>query len=201
MAAAVGLLLLLLGVSQGLAAHCDGRNYGARCDVTVGETVFLQLVANLSEIPRFELKKEQSIILIWRINNIVTNTIQDRSVFIPNNATFIINNLIQSDSGEYKLEIFGLDGKSTENWTLHLNVEGNSLVRIGVIAAVFCVVSVCLITSTVIYTLQKKQLKKEDGDPDDLTYAVVTTVPQPDRRLVKEKVEEEVEYGQIKSAG
>ncbi|MED6236550.1 hypothetical protein ATANTOWER_010880 [Ataeniobius toweri] len=93
------------------------------------------------------------------------------------------------------------DGKSTENRTLHLNVEGNSLVRIGVIVAVFCVVSVCLIASTVIYTLRKKQLKKEDGDPDDLTYAVVTTVPQPNRRLVKEKVEEEVEYGHIKSAG
>ncbi|MEQ2284947.1 hypothetical protein AMECASPLE_026852 [Ameca splendens] len=113
----------------------------------------------------------------------------------------MINNLIQSDSGEYKLGIFDLDGKFTENRTLHLNVEGNSLVRIGVIAAVFCVASVCLIASTVIYTLQKKQLKKEDGDPDDLTYAVVTAVPQPDRRPVKKKVEEEVEYGQIKSAG
>ncbi|KAM4732913.1 uncharacterized protein FYW61_008533 [Anableps anableps] len=98
MAAAVGLLLLLLGVSQGLAAPCDGRNDGAQCHVTLGETVFLQLVENASGIFRIQLTQRQSMVLTWRINGTVINTIQDRSVFIPSNGTFRINDLRQNDS-------------------------------------------------------------------------------------------------------
>ncbi|XP_008418403.1 uncharacterized protein LOC103471285 [Poecilia reticulata] len=200
MAAAVGLLLLLLGVSQGLPAHCDARNDSVQCNGTLGETVFLRLTDNASGI-RIELRKENVILLIWRINVTVRNEIKDRSHFIPNNGTFRINDLKHSDSGEYKLGVFDLNGKWTENRTLHLSVQGSSSLTIGLITSSICIVLLFFISLIVIYAWRKKQKRKETEDSTDLTYAVVTTVQNPVRRSVKQKVEEEVEYGQIKSAG
>lgn len=41
----------------------------------------------------------------------------------------------------------------------------------------------------------------EEEDPDHLTYADITIAQEPGKRQVKQKLEEEVEYGQIKSSG
>ncbi|XP_021168040.1 uncharacterized protein LOC110367214 [Fundulus heteroclitus] len=198
MPAAVGLLLLLLGVSQGLHVHCDGRNNGTRCNLTVGDTLFLQLVGNASGI-RIHLKKERSTLLRWIINRIVINSIENRSVFIPTNGTFKISEVEESDNGDYKLEINNSNGILNGTANLHLSVKDSSSWKTGVIAAVFCVVSLCIISLIVIYALRKKQKSKEEEDLTDLTYAVVITVAEPARRPVMKKVEEEVEYGQIKS--
>lgn len=102
---------------------CDGRNNENWCTVTVGETLSIQLFKDASGIPRFELKSKQETLLKWRSPGTVY-TIQDRFVFIPSNGTFRINDLRQSDSGEYQLEVFDKNGKLTENRTLHLSVEG-----------------------------------------------------------------------------
>ncbi|XP_023184636.1 uncharacterized protein LOC111607047 [Xiphophorus maculatus] len=200
MAAAVGLLLMLLGVSQGLSANCDARNDGVRCNVTLGETVFLQLIGNASGI-RLELAKEKVTLLRWRLNGTVTNEIKDRSDFIPNNGTFRINALKHSDGGEYNLTIFDPDGKRTRNQTFHLSVQGSSSLKIGLITSSICGVFLFFISLLVVYARRKKQKCKETEEPTDLTYAVVTSVQKPVRRSVKQKVEEDVEYGQIKSAG
>ncbi|XP_043984018.1 uncharacterized protein LOC122837614 isoform X2 [Gambusia affinis] len=200
MAAAVGLLLMILGVSQGLSAHCDVRKDGVQCNVTLGETVFLQLMDNASGI-RFDLKKENVNLLKGEKNGKVTNEIKDRSDFTSNNGTFRINDLKHSDSGEYNLTVFGPDGRLTETRTFHLSVQGSSSLRIGLITSSICGVLLFFIILAVIYAWRKKQKRKETEDPTDLTYAVVTTVQKTAGRSNKQKVEEEVEYGQIKSAG
>ncbi|XP_014887017.1 uncharacterized protein LOC106946868 isoform X1 [Poecilia latipinna] len=200
MAAAVGLWLLLLGVSQGLSAHCDARNNGTQCSGTLGETVFLRLIHNASGI-KIDLLKGNVILLQWRKNITVANEIKDRFDFIPDNGTFRLNDLKHNDSGEYKLTVFDSNGKSTENRTLHLSVQGTSSLTTGLITSSICVVLLFFIILIVIYVWRKKQKRKETEDLTDLTYAVVTTVQKPARRPDKQKEEEEVEYGQIKSAG
>ncbi|XP_015251888.1 PREDICTED: uncharacterized protein LOC107098629 isoform X2 [Cyprinodon variegatus] len=200
MRVAVELLLLLLGVSQGLAADCDGRINKTRCNVTVGETLFLRLANNASEIPKFDLQKGQSILLRWRINATVTNQLKDRSDFIYSNGTFRINKVRPKDGGEYELQIFGSDGIKKETRYLHLSVQGEESLKIGVIAAVACF-AFCLFSLMAIQVLRKKQKVKEEEDPDHLTYADITIAQEPGKRQVKQKLEEEVEYGQIKSSG
>ncbi|XP_054890468.1 uncharacterized protein LOC129362770 isoform X2 [Poeciliopsis prolifica] len=175
MAAAVGLLLMLLGVSQGLSAHCDARKDGAQCSATLGETVFVRLIDDASGI-RFELRKEHVTLLRWRINETATNEIKDRSDFIPINGTFRISDLQHSDSGSSSLSI-------------------------GLITSSIFGIFLLFISLIVVYARRKKQKRRETEDPSDLTYAVVTTVQKPSRSSIKQKVEEEVEYGQIKSAG
>lgn len=113
---------------SGLSANCDARNDGVQCNVTLGETVFLQLTGNALGI-RLELTKEKVTLLRWRLNGTVTNIIKDRSDFIPNNGTFRINELKHSDGGEYNLTIFDPNGKQTKNQTFHLSVQGKYLTR------------------------------------------------------------------------
>ncbi|XP_047208874.1 hemicentin-1-like isoform X6 [Girardinichthys multiradiatus] len=101
---------------------CDGRQDGAQCYGALGGAVDLMLVDNVSEIPRFNWRKNSSIILRWR-NSIVYNTKESRFIFFPSNGTVRISNLIRTDSGEYKLELNDKDGKVTGRRTLQLYVQ------------------------------------------------------------------------------
>ncbi|XP_069027159.1 uncharacterized protein [Embiotoca jacksoni] len=76
-----------------------------------------------SQIPKYEWKKESTIILRWRQNEIITNSLKDRSVFTPSNGTFRINKLSRTDSSEYTLSIFDLEAKLTSKKTLHLSIQ------------------------------------------------------------------------------
>uniref|UniRef100_A0A3Q3FN68 Immunoglobulin V-set domain-containing protein n=1 Tax=Kryptolebias marmoratus TaxID=37003 RepID=A0A3Q3FN68_KRYMA len=97
---------------------------GAQCYGALRGAVGLQLT-DASEIHIFQWTKDGTTIL--RKNRTITNTLENRSLFIPSNGTFRINNLSRTDSGEYKLEIFDSNGKKTGIRTLQLFVEGNSL--------------------------------------------------------------------------
>ncbi|XP_069027156.1 uncharacterized protein [Embiotoca jacksoni] len=123
MEAVFGLLVMLLGVSHGVETHCDGRQYAAQCYGPLGGTVVLQLMDEASQIPKYEWKKESTIILRWRQNEIITNSLKDRSVFTPSNGTFRINKLSRTDSSEYTLSIFDLEAKLTSKKTLHLSIQ------------------------------------------------------------------------------
>lgn len=65
---------------------CDGRQDGAQCLQTWGETVFIQLMDTASTTSRFDWNKKGTIILRWRNNTLVTNTIKNRSEFIATNG-------------------------------------------------------------------------------------------------------------------
>ncbi|KAM6923691.1 uncharacterized protein FYW49_006143 isoform 1-T1 [Xenentodon cancila] len=123
MQAVVGLMLLFLGVSQGGETHCDGRQDGVQCFGALGGTLVLQLMDNASEIPRYQWIKEKTIILSKSQNIIISNTMKSRSVFIPSNGTFTIDNLIRTDSGQYTLNIFDSEGLQKNKQTLELFVQ------------------------------------------------------------------------------
>uniref|UniRef100_A0A3P9DDK8 Immunoglobulin V-set domain-containing protein n=1 Tax=Maylandia zebra TaxID=106582 RepID=A0A3P9DDK8_9CICH len=95
-------------------SYCDGRPDGAHCYGTLGGTLDIKLTDNTSEIFRFLLSKNTSII---------SNTIEHRYLF-PSNGTFRINNLSRSDSGNYTLQTFDSDGRSSGERTLQLFIQG-----------------------------------------------------------------------------
>ncbi|XP_069027347.1 cell surface A33 antigen-like [Embiotoca jacksoni] len=123
MEAVFGLLVMLLGVSHGVETHCDGRQDGAQCYGPLGGTVVLQLMDEDSQIPKYEWRNESTIILRGKQNEIITNSLKDRSVFTPSNGTFRINKLSRTDSSEYTLSIFDSNGTLTSKKTLHLSIQ------------------------------------------------------------------------------
>ncbi|XP_034545152.1 uncharacterized protein LOC117816882 isoform X2 [Notolabrus celidotus] len=94
-------LLLLLGVCHGVETSCDGRQNGAECYGALGGTVLLQLMDDASEVFKYDLKKETTVILHGRRGNILTDLTKSRFSFTPNNGTFRINNLSRDDGGQY----------------------------------------------------------------------------------------------------
>ncbi|XP_061581165.1 hemicentin-1-like [Cololabis saira] len=106
----------------GAETFCDDRWNGSQCYGALGGTVVLQLMDNASEIPRYQWRKGRTIILDGR-NNIITNTMETRFVFIPTNGTFRINNLIRTDGGQYTLELQDSDGQKAGKQTLQLFIQ------------------------------------------------------------------------------
>ncbi|XP_061582012.1 hepatic and glial cell adhesion molecule-like [Cololabis saira] len=123
MQAVVGVMLMFVGISSGVRTYCDGRQDGVQCFGALGGTVVLQLMDDASEIHRYEWKKDGTIILNGRKNTIITNTMETRSVFIPSNGTFLINNLIKTDSGQYTLKLQDSDGRETGEQSLQLFIQ------------------------------------------------------------------------------
>ncbi|XP_023184908.1 T-cell surface antigen CD2-like isoform X3 [Xiphophorus maculatus] len=122
MKAVIGFLLMSLQVAHAVKTSCDGRQNGTQCFGVLGGAVDIQLMDNVSEIPRFTWKMNNSLILIWRNNSIALKK-DNRIPFFPSNGSVRINDLRRNDSDEYKLEMFGGDGKSTGWKTLQLFVE------------------------------------------------------------------------------
>ncbi|XP_070819510.1 pregnancy-specific glycoprotein 22-like [Chaetodon trifascialis] len=117
-------LLTLQMIVQGVETSCDGRQDGAQCYGPLGGTVVLQLMDDASEIFKFIWSSKTRIILSWRDNKILSNSIADRSSFTPSNGTFIINDLRWTDGGEYTLTMFNSRGKTIELRGLQLSIQG-----------------------------------------------------------------------------
>ncbi|XP_037314921.2 uncharacterized protein LOC119209600 isoform X1 [Pungitius pungitius] len=113
MEAVVGLFVMLLGVSHGVESHCDGRQDRAQCFGALGGTLVLQLMNDASEIFKYQWFKDGTVILSGKKDIFVSNTEGNRSFFTPSNGTFRVNNLSRIDGGEYRLETFDSDGKSS----------------------------------------------------------------------------------------
>ncbi|XP_077958312.1 neural cell adhesion molecule 2 isoform X3 [Gasterosteus aculeatus] len=107
----------------GVETHCDGRQNGTQCFGALGGTLVLQLMDKASEIHKYEWSKNRTIILEGRNNAIGFNRIENKLFFTPSNGTLRINNLIRTDGGEYKLETFGSDGKSTGSRFQKLTIQ------------------------------------------------------------------------------
>ncbi|XP_055368436.1 T-cell surface antigen CD2-like [Betta splendens] len=122
MEAVIGLMLLLLGVSQGVETNCDGRQNGAQCYGALGGTVYVQLMDRASDVHRYQWTKDNKTILDGRKDQILTNLTDQRYFFTPSNGTFRINNLSRNDSGEYQLETYDSEGKNKTR-TLHLTIQ------------------------------------------------------------------------------
>ncbi|XP_032411480.1 uncharacterized protein LOC116714834 [Xiphophorus hellerii] len=120
--AVVGILVVLLGASWGAETYCDFRKDGAQCFGSLGGTVLFQLMNNISEIPKYEMKHNTSKILKGKFNHSIVIGLQNRYNFIPSNSTLSITSLSRNDSGTYTVETFDSDGKLLEKKTLQLVV-------------------------------------------------------------------------------
>eukprot|EP00063_Salmo_salar_P093145 XP_014067980.1 PREDICTED: uncharacterized protein LOC106611878 isoform X2 [Salmo salar] len=113
----------------GLETSCDARQNGSQCYGALGGTVYLQLMTDATiydelsfykgstgaETEILKMKKD-----IWVIRD---NPIKDRVHFFINNGTFRLNNTRSTDSGEYRLETFNSEGKSSGIRGLKLFIE------------------------------------------------------------------------------
>ncbi|CAI5651999.1 uncharacterized protein LOC102080282 isoform X3 [Oreochromis niloticus] len=123
MKAVVGLLVLLVRVSHGVETYCDGRQDGAQCFGVLGGSVDIQLMNGTSEIPKYQYLKNSLVLLHVSAKHVLSNTIGHRSLISPSNGTFRINNLSRNDSGDYTLQTFDSDARSTGKRTLHLFIQ------------------------------------------------------------------------------
>ncbi|XP_017162429.1 uncharacterized protein LOC103471283 isoform X2 [Poecilia reticulata] len=103
-----------------MKTFCDGRQNGAQCFGVLGGAVDIQLM-DLSEIFRFSWKTNNSVILRW-INDKLVTPKDDKIPFFPSNGTVRIKDLRRTDSGEYKLEMFDRNGFNIGWRTLQLFV-------------------------------------------------------------------------------
>ncbi|XP_055368432.1 uncharacterized protein LOC114863986 [Betta splendens] len=119
----VVVMMVVLGLCHGVETYCDGRQNGTQCYGALGGTVDVQLMDRDSRIYRYWWKKDQRLILGGRMDQILSNHIENRSVFTPSNGTIRIINLSRNDSGEYQLELYDSNGQKSEERTLHLTVQ------------------------------------------------------------------------------
>ncbi|XP_053284187.1 uncharacterized protein LOC128445495 isoform X2 [Pleuronectes platessa] len=122
MEAVAGLLVMLLAVSHGVETKCDFRQKDrAQCYGALGGTVVLQLMDVTPE--RFFISKNTTTILRWKNNNFSVNMNRDKYSFTPSDGVLRIDNLIRSDTDEYKLQIYNSGGAFLEEWTLQLSIQ------------------------------------------------------------------------------
>ncbi|CAI5652036.1 unnamed protein product [Oreochromis niloticus] len=171
MEAVVGLFLMMFGVCHGVESYCDGRPDGAHCYGTLGGTLDIKLTDSTSEIIRFQLLKNTSLILNGRSNSSKHNTTDERFLFYLSNGTLRIHNLSSTDS------------------------EGGILpVICGVLSAL--VILLVVGVAAICFEKRKNKTKQKEEDDQEVTYADVR-VRQQQQKPVKGR-EEEVEYGQVK---
>nr|XP_040030359.1 hemicentin-1 isoform X5 [Gasterosteus aculeatus aculeatus] len=180
----------------GVETHCDGRQNGAQCFGALGGTLVLQLMDKASEIHKYQWSKNGTIILEGRNNKTSFNRIENRSLFTPSDGIFRINNLIRTDGGEYKLETFGSDGKTSGSRVQQLTIQVGSLTTAVCVLAVLVILLVVGV-SVVCALKKKRENKPKEEDNQELTYSEVRIGPRPGRQM-KQRAEEEVEYGEVK---
>ncbi|XP_034037188.1 uncharacterized protein LOC117520003 [Thalassophryne amazonica] len=202
MEAAVGLLLVILGVCHGEETYCDGRQNGTQCYGALGGTVSLRLMTSASEIHRYELVKNTTKMLSGKKNNISLDALVNRSVFTPSDGTFRINNLIRSDGGEYVLSMFDSNGNLYEKRTLHLFIQVPSK-HVPIMAGILAALVTLVLAGIAVYCYKKKKQSKkrhEEDEGQEVTYTDVKIVQHQKMQKHKE-VEMEVEYDQVNVLG
>ncbi|CAI5652035.1 unnamed protein product [Oreochromis niloticus] len=196
MEAVVGLFLMMFGVCHGVESYCDGRPDGAHCYGTLGGTLDIKLTDSTSEIIRFQLLKNTSLILNGRSNSSKHNTTDERFLFYLSNGTLRIHNLSSTDSGKYTFSTFKFDGKISAERTFQIFIQEGGILPVicGVLSAL--VILLVVGVAAICFEKRKNKTKQKEEDDQEVTYADVR-VRQQQQKPVKGR-EEEVEYGQVK---
>ncbi|XP_052005473.1 uncharacterized protein LOC127659612 isoform X7 [Xyrauchen texanus] len=197
-----GLLLLLIPTHTCVDMFCR-FNQTDPCYTSLGHKLNLQVVTDARD-QELELHKElnsNNKIRVFRVkNNTIMNkheSISHRSEFIFNNGTLIINSVIRSDSGTYRLLVYDTDGRKTHEVDLQVNIEERTIATVtnstqtsGHVLSVTLIVSgsttltFILLIIIVCYTYKKKKQLK-------LTAESSSTAD------VEKMDEEEVQYGEV----
>ncbi|XP_052005451.1 T-cell surface antigen CD2-like [Xyrauchen texanus] len=124
-----GLLLLLIPTHTCVEMFCR-FNQTDPCYTSLGHKLYLQMVMDARNVElRFKKGTDSTADAIFRVkNNKIMEfkeyeSIRNRSEFIFNNGTLILNSVIRSDSGTYRLEIYNSDGTHTHTNNLQVIVE------------------------------------------------------------------------------
>ncbi|XP_024139208.2 uncharacterized protein LOC112153324 [Oryzias melastigma] len=121
MTAVIGLLLMLLSVTDGVVTHCDGRQSSVQCYGALGGSVSLQLIDNFSKLYKNEETANTNyMVLLCKGKQENCQTIS--SVF-PSNGTVLIHNLSRTDSDERTLKIYNSVGRHLLTQTIQLFVQ------------------------------------------------------------------------------
>ncbi|CAI5652039.1 unnamed protein product [Oreochromis niloticus] len=162
MEAVVGLLLMMFGVSHGVESYCDGRPDGAHCYGTLGGTLDIKLMDSTSELLRFQLLKNTSLIRYWRNNSSKHNTTHERFLFYLSNGTLRIHNLSSTDSGKYTFLTFNSEGQISAERTFQIFIQGTSWFIHGLKAVV---VIISLSGIWIYFTWKKKAILEGSAVP------------------------------------
>ncbi|XP_064829648.1 T-cell surface antigen CD2-like [Oncorhynchus masou masou] len=127
MEAVLRLLLISAGVSHGLESSCDARQNGSQCYGALGGTVYLQLADTMAYIHYSFYKcstgSQTEILKTKGTLSSISVSFITRLHFFINNGTLRLNNTQRNDSGEYLLETYDSEGKSSGSRGLQLFIE------------------------------------------------------------------------------
>ncbi|CAL8307699.1 unnamed protein product [Arctogadus glacialis] len=184
-------LLLLIGVAEGVKTFCDATqpHITTQCSGSLGGTVEVQLPTKTSQDDTYRLKKDNVLILSDRIQ-----TTNIRYSFIVSTGMFTINGVNLKDTGEYSMEVHDAAGKQVAYTKCYLTIRG----LVPIIAGSLSATALLLIVALGVYCAKKHKTSKDTTEAEDVTYADVSVLQRQGQR--REQGEGEVEYGAVRVA-
>ncbi|CAL8333176.1 unnamed protein product [Gadus morhua 'NCC'] len=147
-------LLLLIGVTEGVKTFCDATepHITTQCFGSLGGTVEVVLPTRTSQDDYYRLKKNNVMIFHNR-----SETADSRYSFIVSTGIFTIKGVNMKDTGEYSMEVHDADGKQVAYTKCYLTIEES---RIPFIARSLTVVLLLLAALGVYWALKKKKTSR-----------------------------------------
>lgn len=127
------LLMLLAGVGHALfpaaETKCNATHESSLCSASLGGTVYMQMMTNASGL-RLECKKHlptgsTKVFSLKKGNVTIQESLRNRTKFFINNGTLKISHVEKEDSGQYKVDIFDLNGVLLRKIEVKLDVQEN----------------------------------------------------------------------------
>ncbi|XP_035524582.1 uncharacterized protein si:zfos-741a10.3 [Morone saxatilis] len=149
------LLVILAGVTSNAAeTTCNAMHNTSQCTVTLGGSVYIQIVTNASGYKvhcKKQLPTANVTVLYMNKDKVkIQGPLTDRAEFFINNGTLKITNVERNDSGLYILEVFNSDGVRVKNSHMILDFQESDFplfmyicIGVGALIIVVIVVSVC----------------------------------------------------------
>ncbi|XP_068506716.1 uncharacterized protein [Syngnathus scovelli] len=165
------LLLLFGGTADAFLppgeSKCNGTLESSHCSVTLGGSVYIQLMLNVrghhlrckkllnnGSIPVFTIKKEKP----W-----IQEAFRNRTEFFVDNGTLKISNVERNDSGQYIVEVFDLNGRIVKTITLELDVQENLLSILIPVCSALAAVLVIVVLSCCLYKKRRRNRNSGHG--------------------------------------
>ncbi|KAM8848263.1 uncharacterized protein ACB058_012011 [Synchiropus picturatus] len=169
------LLLLFAGQTQAFFSaadsHCDATQSSAQCSVTLGASVYIQVLAT-AEGYRLRCLKQLpvghvSVFSVRRDIVTVQETFRDRTHFFIKNGTLKITGVERADAGEFSVEVFSTDGMLVRTIHVKLDVKENVLPVVALACSALVLLLILVAASCCIYKKvkhHKKAAKQRESD-------------------------------------
>lgn len=109
-------------------SQCNSTLQDSHCSVTLGGSVYIQLMVDVSG-HQLRCKKllPSGPIVVFRVKKekpVIQEVFRNRTEFFMNNGTLRISCVERTDSGQYVVEVFDPTGRSVKIITVELEVKG-----------------------------------------------------------------------------